>query len=131
MTVVLTCYLRNPLRLHSNISLRFYRHFSAYSPCLNTIFSGIQPTGVPHLGNYLGAIKQWVHIQQTWPAQTRLIFCIVDLHAITVHQSPERLRRWKMETLSALVAAGLDPARCTIFFQSEVHITAYFVGCVC
>ena len=84
------------------------------------IFSGIQPTGVPHLGNYLGAIQQWVNLQNEAAPATRLIFSIVDLHAITVRQDAEQLRRWKRETLATLLAVGLDPERSTIFYQSDV-----------
>ncbi|MCJ1256589.1 Tryptophan--tRNA ligase, mitochondrial, partial [Lignoscripta atroalba] len=84
------------------------------------IFSGIQPTGVPHLGNYLGALHQWVRLQNEAPPTTKLIFSIVDLHAITVRQDREQLRRWKKETLATLLAVGLDPDRSIIFFQSDV-----------
>lgn len=97
------------------------------------IFSGIQPTGVPHLGNYLGALSQWVALQEeataagssststtTDTAPTRLLFSVVDLHAITLPQEASRLRRWRREMLAALLAVGLDPARSTIFHQSSV-----------
>lgn len=87
-----------------------------------TIFSGIQPTGIPHLGNYAGAIRQWVDLQQA-EDKPALIYSIVDLHAITTPQSPDRLRANRKECLAALLAAGLDPARCTIFYQSAVSIT--------
>lgn len=89
-------------------------------PVREVIFSGIQPTGVPHLGNYLGALQQWVRIQNTAPAATNLIYSIVDLHAITTRQDPAQLRKWKRETLAILLAVGLDPQRSTIFFQSTV-----------
>ncbi|RFU74174.1 3-oxoacyl-acyl-carrier- reductase [Trichoderma arundinaceum] len=75
------------------------------------VFSGIQPTGVPHLGNYVGALKQWANLQREEPASTKLIYSIVDLHAITVPQSPETLRQRKREVLAALLAIGLDPER--------------------
>lgn len=84
------------------------------------IFSGIQPTGVPHLGNYLGALRQWATLQNESPADTKLIYSIVDLHAITVRPDPEQLRRWKRETLATMLAIGLDPTRSTIFYQSAV-----------
>ena len=84
------------------------------------IFSGIQPTGVPHLGNYLGALQQWVELQNQASRSTRLLFSIVDLHAITSLQSRDELRRWKRETLAMLLAIGLDPMRSTIFYQSDV-----------
>ncbi|KAF2106766.1 tryptophanyl-tRNA synthetase [Lophiotrema nucula] len=84
------------------------------------IFSGIQPTGVPHLGNYLGALRQWVKLQNEADNKTNLYFSIVDLHAITVHQNAEQLRRWRKEMLVSLYAVGLDPARSVIFCQSMV-----------
>ena len=84
------------------------------------IFSGIQPTGVPHIGNYLGALQQWVRLQNEALPCTRLLYSIVDLHAITTHQDADQLRRWKRETLATLLAVGLDPERCTIFYQSAV-----------
>ena len=87
------------------------------------IFSGIQPTGVPHLGNYLGALSQWVALQEEATAgggATRLLYSVVDLHAITLPQDAVQLRRWRREMLAALLAVGLDPARSTIFHQSSV-----------
>lgn len=84
------------------------------------VFSGIQPTGVPHLGNYVGALRQWVNLQRDEQPSTKLIYSIVDLHAITVPQKPETLRQRKREVLAALLAIGLDPERCTIFYQSSV-----------
>ncbi|KAM6486295.1 hypothetical protein HDV62DRAFT_378422 [Trichoderma sp. SZMC 28011] len=82
------------------------------------VFSGIQPTGVPHLGNYVGALRQWVNLQREEQPSTKLIYSIVDLHAITVPQKPETLRQRKREVLAALLAIGLDPERCTIFYQA-------------
>jgi hypothetical protein len=84
-----------------------------------TIFSGIQPTGVPHLGNYLGALKQWSRLQDTNP-DAKLIYCLVDLHAITKPQDPKQLMAWKKESLATLLASGVDPKRATIFEQSRV-----------
>ena len=84
------------------------------------IFSGIQPTGVPHLGNYLGALQPWARLQTEALPSTRLLYSIVDLHAITHAQDAARLRRWKRETLATLLAVGLDPERSTIFYQSSV-----------
>ena len=90
-------------------------------PQRQVIFSGIQPTGVPHLGNYLGALQQWKRMQDSAdPETTDLIFSVVDLHAITVPQQRGSLKRWKREMLAALLAIGLDPKRCTIFYQSMV-----------
>ncbi|KAF4120255.1 LOW QUALITY PROTEIN: tryptophanyl-tRNA synthetase [Geosmithia morbida] len=84
------------------------------------VFSGIQPTGVPHLGNYAGALRQWVNLQHSEPSSTKLIYSIVDLHAITTPQKPEQLARWKREALASLLAIGIDPDRCTLFYQSTV-----------
>lgn len=86
------------------------------------ILSGIQPTGVPHLGNYVGALRQWVQRQHEEPDTTRLIYSVVDLHAITVPQKPESLRKSKREALAALLAIGIDPKRCTLFYQSSVCV---------
>jgi len=90
-------------------------------PSPSVIFSGIQPTGVPHLGNYVGALRQWVQLQRTQP-DAKLIYSIVDLHAITMPQPPEQLRRRKREALAALLAIGIDPERATLFYQSSVSI---------
>jgi tryptophanyl-tRNA synthetase len=81
------------------------------------IFSGIQPTGRKHLGNYIGAITQYVAGQDRGEA----IYCIVDLHAITVAYEPATLRESVYDTAATLLAAGLDPDRCIFFRQSDVH----------
>ena len=81
------------------------------------IFSGIQPTGRKHLGNYIGAIRQYVEGQDRGEA----IYCIVDLHALTVPQEPAELREQVHDTTALLIAAGLDPERCILFRQSDVH----------
>jgi tryptophanyl-tRNA synthetase len=82
------------------------------------IFSGIQPTGRKHLGNYIGAIRQYVEGQdRADPA----IYCIVDLHATTVPYDPVELRRFTYDTAAILLAAGLDPDRCLFFRQGDVH----------
>src|SRR5215210_5242318 len=81
------------------------------------IFSGIQPTGRKHLGNYLGAIRQYVEGQDRGEA----IYCIVDLHAITVDYDPAELRERLHDTTAILLAAGLDPGRCILFRQSDVR----------
>jgi tryptophanyl-tRNA synthetase len=80
------------------------------------IFSGIQPTGRKHLGNYIGAISQYVEGQDRGEG----IYCIVDLHAITVRYDPADLREWLHDTTAILLAAGLDPQRCILFRQSDV-----------
>ena len=80
-------------------------------------FSGIQPTADSfHLGNYLGAVRQWVALQDSHDA----FYCVVDLHAITVPQDPAGLRQRTRVAAAQLFAAGLDPERCTVFVQSHV-----------
>jgi tryptophanyl-tRNA synthetase len=81
------------------------------------IFSGIQPTGRKHLGNYIGAIRQYVEGQDRGEA----IYCIVDLHALTVTYDPKELRERLYDTTAILLAAGLDPDRCILFRQSDVR----------
>ena len=83
---------------------------------MNRIFSGVQPTGNLHLGNYLGAIKNWVKMQDDFDC----IYCIVDLHAITVPQNPVELTSNTREVTAGLVAAGIDPKRSIIFNQSRI-----------
>jgi tryptophanyl-tRNA synthetase len=80
------------------------------------IFSGIQPTGAKHLGNYIGAIRQYVATQSEGDA----FFCIVDLHSITVDYDPADLRESTLTLGALLIASGLDPDRCTLFVQSHV-----------
>jgi len=84
---------------------------------MKRVFSGIQPTGQLHLGNYLGAIRQWVAMQ----AEYECIYCVVDLHAITVHQDPDELRAGTRAMAAALLACGIDPERAILFNQSRVR----------
>ncbi len=96
---------------------------------MDRVFSGIQPTGVPTLGNYLGAIRNWVPMQD----DHECIFCVVDLHALTVWQDPAELGRQTREMAAALLACGLDPAKCILFVQSHVHAharLAWIFNCV-
>jgi tryptophanyl-tRNA synthetase len=93
------------------------------------VLSGIQPTGFLHLGNYLGAIAQWVDIQDTHES----LFCIVDLHAVTVPQDPQSLKRWIREVAAVYIASGIDPTRAAIFQQSRVPAhseLAWLLGCI-
>lgn len=80
------------------------------------IFSGIQPSGELTLGNYLGALKNWVKLQDDYDCY----YCIVDMHAITVRQEPKDLRRRTLEVLAIYIAAGIDPDKNTLFIQSHV-----------
>ncbi len=96
---------------------------------MNRIFSGVQPTGNLHLGNYLGAIRNWVALQRDYDC----IFCIVDLHALTLPQDPHELRQATREVTAAYIAAGIDPEHCIIFNQSTVpqHAElAWLLGCL-
>ncbi|MCC7356972.1 tryptophan--tRNA ligase [Candidatus Uhrbacteria bacterium] len=80
------------------------------------VLSGIQPTNIVHIGNYIGALKQWVEIQH----RHRCLFCVVDLHAITVPQDPKMLRENSLRMAATYLAVGIDPKRSHIFIQSEV-----------
>jgi tryptophanyl-tRNA synthetase len=86
---------------------------SQFSP---RVFSGMQPTGNLHLGNYLGAMINWIKMQETHET----IYCVVDLHAITVHQDPKALRTAIRDVTAAYLACGLDPKKSIIFNQSQV-----------
>ena len=95
------------------------------------IFSGVQPTGNLHLGNYLGAIKNFVKLNNE--AQNECVFCVVDLHAITVAQDPKKLRDNIYETVATFIASGIDPEKSIIFNQSKVSAhseTAWILSCV-
>ncbi len=96
---------------------------------MSRIFSGIQPSGIPHLGNYLGAIRNWVELQ----ASHECLWCVVDLHAITQWQEPEALSRQTREMAATLLACGIDPGRHVLFLQSAVpaHVRlAWIFNCV-
>ncbi len=83
---------------------------------MEIVFSGAQPSGTLHIGNYLGAIKNWIELQESY----RCFFCIVDLHAITVPRDPEELSKKTIEVAKTYLAAGLDPKKSIIFIQSHV-----------
>ena len=94
----------------------------------HTVFSGVQPTGDIHLGNYLGAIKQFLNFQNDADS----IFCIVDQHAITVFQDPEELKQNVYSVLSIFLACGLDPKKCILFNQSAVRehsVLSWYLSC--
>ena len=95
------------------------------------IFSGVQPTGNLHLGNYLGAIKNFVELQNE--EENECIFCVVDLHAITVKQNPKELKKNIRETAAIFIASGIDPSNSIIFNQSMVSAhseAAWILSCV-
>lgn len=80
------------------------------------VFSGAQPSGELTIGNYMGALRQWVTMQDDYDC----VYCIVDLHAITVRQDAEKLRKATLDTLALYLACGIDPEKSTIFIQSHV-----------
>ncbi len=95
------------------------------------IFSGVQPTGNLHLGNYLGAIKNFVQLNDE--NENKCIFCVVDLHAITVNQDPKELKNNILETVATFIASGIDPIKSIIFNQSQVSAhseVAWILSCV-
>ena len=92
------------------------------------IFSGVQPSGILTLGNYLGAIKNWVGLQEGYEC----FYCVVDLHAITVRQTPAELRKRTLEGLALYIACGIDPEKSVMFVQSHVPAHAelsWVLGC--
>src|SRR5258708_5805789 len=80
------------------------------------VFSGIQPSGIVHIGNYIGALKNWVDMQRDYDC----LYCIVDLHAITVPQDPQQLHDSILKTAIVTMAVGVDPSRSILFVQSDV-----------
>jgi len=112
-----------------------WRNFSDAEKSVETprTFSGIQPTGTLHLGNYLGAVKRWGE-ELTVENRANKIFCVVDLHAITLPQDPKCLRTGIREMTASLLACGLDPKRCILFQQSSVQEHAelgWILGTLC
>ena len=96
---------------------------------MQRVFSGIQPSGIPTLGNYLGAIRNWVKLQD----DHECIWCVVDLHAITAWQDPAALRQQSLEMAAVLLACGVDPAKHILFLQSSVRAhaqLAWIFNCV-
>ncbi|TFI27763.1 MULTISPECIES: tryptophan--tRNA ligase [Streptomyces] len=97
---------------------------------MTRIFSGVKPTGHLTLGNYLGAVRRWAEVDQY---RADALFSIVDLHALTVEHDPARVRRLSRQAATLLLAAGLDPTRCTVFVQSHVDAhtrLSYLLECM-
>ncbi len=95
---------------------------------MKRIFSGIQATGNFHIGNYLGALRNWVRLQHSFES----LFCIVDLHSLTTLPSPENMLKWTREVAASYIAAGIDPDKCIIFPQSAVSAHSelgWILGC--
>ena len=100
---------------------------------MSRIFSGVQPTGNLHIGNYLGAIKNFVEIQKRENI-SKAYYCVVDLHAITVWQDPKQLKKEILETAASFIAVGIDPNKSIIFNQSRVSShseLAWILNCIC
>src|SRR5580692_6869403 len=96
---------------------------------MQRIFSGIQPSGIPTLGNYLGALRNWAALQN----DHECVYCVVDLHAITVFQDPKELARQTREMAATLLAIGIDPKKHIVFLQSKVRAhaqLAWIFNCV-
>lgn len=94
------------------------------------IFSGVQPTGDLHIGNYLGAIRRWIDLQNS---QLNVTYCIVDLHSITLPQNPKVLRENSLRLCASLLACGIDPDKATLFLQSAVKEHSelcWILGCI-
>ena len=94
------------------------------------VFSGIQPTGDLHIGNYLGAIRRWIDLQNS---ENDVSYCIVDLHSITLPQNPVELRDNSLRICASLLACGIDPKKATLFLQSTVKEHSelcWILGCI-
>jgi len=110
----------------------------ASSPGRQVVFSGIQPTGVPHIGNYIGALQTWLRLQETKKeggpeTKMELYFSIVGLHAITLPRDPLQLRKDRFEMMCVLLAIGLDPDLCCLFNQDQVPAhseMAWILNCI-
>lgn len=118
--------------------LRFARHHSVVStfssiPEKSTIFSLIQPTGRIHLGNYLGAIRSWEQLSNTAPEDSRLVFGVADLHAITIPYDAKELYNFRYDAIASLLACGVNPEKCILYHQSAVreHMElSWYLTCV-
>ncbi|KAM9710427.1 tryptophan--tRNA ligase, mitochondrial [Menidia menidia] len=129
-----------PVRTHLRRLLRFIQRFNSPKRSLcagvcpenkgGRVFSGIQPTGVPHLGNYLGALENWAALQGQFPS---VLYSIVDLHSITQPQDPAQLRSNVLDMAASLLACGIDPEKAILFQQSQVSEHAelsWILGCL-
>ncbi|KAI0255329.1 Aminoacyl-tRNA synthetase [Lactifluus subvellereus] len=92
----------------------------AYSPRI--IFSGIQPTGIPHLGNYFGALANWVRLQDAAAPEDKLFFSIVGWHALTLPQDPKMLSEARTTMIALILASGINPRRSVVFHQDEASV---------
>ena len=95
-----------------------------FSKDKKTILSGVQPSGNLTIGNYLGAIRNWVALQNDSYETHNFLYCVMDMHAITVRQVPAELRRRTLETVAIYMACGIDPEKSLLFVQSHVPAQA-------
>ena len=111
---------------HTHTHTKTYTHTQQICDVVGKrIMSGIQPTGEVHIGNYLGAIKNWVNLSQICTNNNKMIISIVDLHAMTVPNKPSILRKNNFNMATTLLACGIDPSKVTLYWQSQVrHSTA-------
>ncbi|KAH9930843.1 tryptophanyl-tRNA synthetase [Fomitopsis serialis] len=107
------------LQTHGSYGARSNSTVHALPTSTKVIFSGIQPTGIPHLGNYLGALLNWVKLQRDAHPDDKLLFSIVGWHALTLPQDPKMLSASRREMLAVLLAIGLNPERSVIFYQED------------
>lgn len=119
---------RTSYHCYGNMALGFMESAlkaNAYFPlfqkdAVKRVFSGIQPTGIPHLGNYLGAIETWVRLQEEYSS---VLYSIVDLHSITVPQDPAVLQQSILDMTAVLLACGINPEKSILFQQSQVSFS--------
>lgn len=134
----MNCIRRLPVLVSRSVQNQFPRAFSSQTEDQTyesrkwpkKIFSGIQPTGSLHLGNYLGAVQKWTELQNSGEDVT---YCIVDLHSITVPQDPETLRNNIIHMTATMLACGIDPNKSTVFLQSTVREhteLSWILGCL-
>ncbi|KIO18588.1 hypothetical protein M407DRAFT_157546, partial [Tulasnella calospora MUT 4182] len=115
------------------LTARYSSTLSSSSSRPKTIFSGIQPTGVPHLGNLLGALSNWVELQNNAAPNDTVIYSTVGYHAITMPQNPKVLREDRLNSLACLLAVGIDPKRSILFLQDQIpeHAElAWILNCI-
>ncbi|KAH9165793.1 hypothetical protein EDB89DRAFT_2007793 [Lactarius sanguifluus] len=122
-----TVYYRGRAPLKRSVSTKPERSAA------RTIFSGIQPTGIPHLGNYFGALANWVRLQDASAPEDKLFFSVVGWHALTLPQDPKALSEARATMIALILASGVDPRRSIVFHQDEVQNhteLAWILGCM-
>lgn len=109
-----------PRRALGTVQTSSYNPRELVVPANSTIFSLIQPTGIFHIGNYLGAVRMWRDVSEAAPGSARMIYGIADLHAITVPQDAGQLRANRYDAIASVLSTGIDPGRCIVYHQSGV-----------